>query len=490
MTITFEAIGGESGTASATGGVHLAPRVRGREVPLSPLYGSGGVSVPVRITSAPRGGIAPPLPAIGSGGVSAYVAPYGTAYAPGDVGGGARLQVRVRGRRSIAAGDAVGQIQVAPRVVGSESAPPPPPLGYDLALVYSTIDFFNVPTGRDIAGLIASIGARTSRTARINAKSSARSSVKLAQTLSVVWRYLAVEGFQIGAAPVLNFTAVQRTIDLLRMSGACSSTLAAVNLVVSAIATRMTTDALALLVANDGVSFDSVMSQSLRYASRVVDELLAAAAGDHVLHMAAVVSESLVVDEAMAGALDARALVREAVALALRLDYDGDQQVAYVINTTTKAVTTYQNYPFNSFAKIGGSYYGMSPDGIRELEGKTDDGAPINWRMRTAMTNLGTSAEKRMQSAYLGYCSNGAVRLQVIVSDPKSGKKEAHYYRLDSQPAESPQQARLKIGQGLKTVYWAFGLQAIDGAEFQADLLELYPIVLETRMQGQNGGRK
>lgn len=490
MTIVFESLGGVPTQASGGGGARISPRIRGRQSALAFGDGAGGASIAVRVTSAPRGTEPPPPTALAQGSTGIYVAPYGVGYDPAGAGGGTHVRMRVGGRRTIQAGDAAGRATVAVRVVGNEQVRPPPSLDFDLITVIPSIDFFSPIRGQDFAGALAVFNARGSAKSQLSGISRVRSSLKIGQAVFSIWHALAEEGIQFGDESTFQFQAIQRVVDALRLTGSAESYLDAVSMVVAAFAARAMADMYGKEFVQESVSFEDSASSVVSYYANLIASILASAPASHVLTMAALVSESMKIGGEAASVAQFAELIREGLAVSIRLNYDGDEHIAYVINTDTKAVSTYSRYPFNSFAKVGGRYYGMTEDGIRELEGESDAGSPINWRLRLAMTNLGRGSMKRMQSAYLGYCSNGALRLQVIVSNPKTGKKDAHFYKLDAQPAEAPQEARLKIGQGLKTVYWGFGLEAIDGASFQADLLELYPIVLDTKMQGQNGGKK
>lgn len=223
---------------------------------------------------------------------------------------------------------------------------------------------------------------------------------------------------------------------------------------------------------------------------RLVDTIEAQATQADTLTMAVMLADSVVLSAEPGSVLEAHEALREGVAFSLRLSLDSGQYVAYVMNTATKGLTSYEQFPFNSFLTFGEADYGMTPDGIRRLGGPDDDGAAINARFRLAFTNLGTSALKRMRAAYLGLSSTGDLRLKVIIVNPKTRQREAHWYRLRSTPSDSPMPVRLKIGEGLRTVYWGFEIETIDGAQFEIDMLQLLPIILEERMDGEGGGKR
>ena len=80
------------------------------------------------------------------------------------------------------------------------------------------------------------------------------------------------------------------------------------------------------------------------------------------------------------------------------------------------------------------------------------------------------------------------VRVTLTLPVP-DGVKRADHYRLLAQPG-APREARVKVGQGLRSVYWGFEVEAIDGAAFAIDIIDMQPIVVEQRIQGQNGGNR
>jgi hypothetical protein len=277
-------------------------------------------------------------------------------------------------------------------------------------------------------------------------------------------------------------------MDALRLAGVVGSELEAVSAVVGAITLAMLERNNPVALADDGIDLADASIVAARAAAALVDGLLAGSEAAALVTVGVLVDESFTIDADHGAALQAIAAIQEGLGFVVHLAVDSGEYVAYSINTENKSVSLYTNFPFNSFAMLGGRYYGMAPDGIRELGGTSDDGEAINARFRLAMTDLGTSRMKRMQAAYLGYTASGQLRLKTITVD-KNGTKSAHYYRMEAQVAGEPREGRIKIGQGLRSVYWGFALEAIDGAAFMIDLLALHPIVLEQRLQGQNGGR-
>lgn len=314
--------------------------------------------------------------------------------------------------------------------------------------------------------------------------------VSFHDAMAVVLRELVNDGFDFDAALTDNYTAISRVMDALRVAGLAATQLDAYNTVIAAIAFQVLVDMFAKEQITDAVAFNAASAQVLIAIAQLVDQIIMEATEANTLSMGVVLHESVALAAEAGGALEAHAAVREAIALSLRLNLDNQNYVAYVLNTDSKQLTSYDNYPFNSLIAFErGDQYGMTPDGIRRLGGGTDDGDPIRAQFRLAFTNLGSSALKRMQAAYLGISATGDMRVKVYVNNRQTRKRDVYYYRLVSLPSDGPEPARVQIGQGLRTVYWGFGVENIDGAAFEIDLLQLLPIVLEQHMDGQSGGK-
>ena len=151
------------------------------------------------------------------------------------------------------------------------------------------------------------------------------------------------------------------------------------------------------------------------------------------------------------------------------------------MNTERQALTQYSNYAFNSFAKFNGVFLGASDAGVFELNGADDAGTGISAIARTGTTTFGTSHQKRVDRAYIGYRADGELRLRVITNETV-----AHDYAVNYRAISGIHGARVPIGKGLKSRYWQFELQNVGGADFEVDEIEIKPIVLRRRIGGQD----
>lgn len=270
-------------------------------------------------------------------------------------------------------------------------------------------------------------------------------------------------------------------VDAIALSELAGSRLQASAVVASAIAAA---DALSFGFTDsmtDSAVFNEALSATLVVTTAAVDaavftELLAC---QLELHFA--VGDAVSIGES-AGAraqLLSTVLDRGVFAAALRLT--GETIYGYVCNAETKAFTSYANYPFNSFAKIGHDYYGVADDGLYLLDGDDDGGEPIEASIRTALTTLGTSKMKRLPSVYLGMSADGRMVMKAITTSHDGSKRE-DWYALEERPATAVRETRVKLGRGLKSVYWGFELVNVDGADFALDAMQLFPMILERRL--------
>lgn len=153
---------------------------------------------------------------------------------------------------------------------------------------------------------------------------------------------------------------------------------------------------------------------------------------------------------------------------------EGDGQV-WVLNMDSAAVSTYENYEFNSFAKFGGAVFGCKTDGVFTLDGDTDDGALIRASINFGNLDLGSKAHKRPQHAYIGVSSTGEMYVRVTVDG------RAYTYRARSS-SENMRTQRVDFGKGLKANYIQFELYNQDGGDFEFDDIEFHYVEMSRRI--------
>ena len=128
--------------------------------------------------------------------------------------------------------------------------------------------------------------------------------------------------------------------------------------------------------------------------------------------------------------------------------------LTHVMNTVSTAVTAFENYQFNSFAKIGGKYYAADDTGLHRIDdGKLDETAAIQWAIQTGLLDFRSAMQKRMSDFYLAMRSEGDVTLTVSTDE-----LDPYEYSLKPYEIETLKQRRDLIGKGMRGRYWQFGL--------------------------------
>lgn len=145
----------------------------------------------------------------------------------------------------------------------------------------------------------------------------------------------------------------------------------------------------------------------------------------------------------------------------------------WAMNTRSAGVTEYQNYAFNSFARLGNKYLGATQDGLYELLGDNDDGASIIATIRSGFAQWAGTHLGSFKAAYLAVRGDGNFVLKVLTADGKT-----YVYQVT---AQSMKTVKVNMGKGLRARYFAFELVST-GQDFDLDTLEFIPLVAGRRV--------
>jgi hypothetical protein len=145
-------------------------------------------------------------------------------------------------------------------------------------------------------------------------------------------------------------------------------------------------------------------------------------------------------------------------------DYDGGYFV-WVFNARTGAVSRYLRYGFDSFAQIGGHYFGVAEDGVYLLEGNTDAGQRIDARAGTGLLDLGAKELKHVSAVYLDAASDGVLSVRV-----QAGQQQYTYQARRASQYNAQQ--RVDTGRGLRATHYSFELLN-GGADFELDAMDV-----------------
>jgi hypothetical protein len=136
---------------------------------------------------------------------------------------------------------------------------------------------------------------------------------------------------------------------------------------------------------------------------------------------------------------------------------------AWVMNTQTGGLTTYDNFQFTSLAEYKGVIYATSASGVYALTGDTDEGRVIEAEVKTGFLDFGVEQTKRISDIFVGY-TGGQLEFDVETFDLPG---EVYTYPMEEREAGAPRNNRVKPGRGLSSRYWRFSIRNVDGAAFQ-----------------------
>lgn len=151
----------------------------------------------------------------------------------------------------------------------------------------------------------------------------------------------------------------------------------------------------------------------------------------------------------------------------------GDGVTTWVMNTRTAAVTEYDNFAFNSFARMGVKYIGASDAGLYELLGDGDDGTDVIATIKSGLAQWGGTHLGSIKAAYLATRGGGDFVLRIFSGDGKT-----YNYSVTANAART---TRVNIGKGLRARYFAFELIST-GQDFDLDMLEFIPLIAQRRV--------
>lgn len=216
---------------------------------------------------------------------------------------------------------------------------------------------------------------------------------------------------------------------------------------------------------------DSVTVSDALAASRTLEQIISdlISVQDSIGGGSAVVMDLLdaaVASDAATHRATTHAEAEDVVALSDRASFANPLAAAWVMNTETTGMSRYEGYDFESIAMHDGKLYGVNRDGLYLLEGSTDAGVKINALVERGFDDMGTPYKKRVPFVYLGYKSDGRLKLTVETLDRTTLK--ASYYTAVL-PAYMPVNTRIVPGKGLVGAYIRFTLENVLGADFDLD---------------------
>jgi hypothetical protein len=148
------------------------------------------------------------------------------------------------------------------------------------------------------------------------------------------------------------------------------------------------------------------------------------------------------------------------------------QELVLVISTHTNAITTYEQYPFNSFFEMNGKYYGAGPDGLCQIDvGDDDNGDEISAGFSTGLMHMGDVRQKHILAAYMTLRTAGDLTMTITVDE--GAHMDPVELTLTAQEFAEFIQRRLIVSKGLRGKTWQFEINNVDGCDFDFGQLGL-----------------
>jgi hypothetical protein len=226
----------------------------------------------------------------------------------------------------------------------------------------------------------------------------------------------------------------------------------------------------------DDLTFDESLQDSLIFAIVEVEATEFSKSADAFKQVTETVADGATVAEDLVGSAAFAATISDGLAFTIVLFIGGEEFTCWVANADTFAHGQYDHFNFNSMCRIGSRYYGAREDGIYQLDGDSDAGEEIEWFMALPQTDNGTAFFKRVPRVYMGIRNAGAIYIRVLTD---GGAQRVYLFR---KRAESLAGAGETLGRGVKSRYWGYDLIGVDGADFELDQIEFFPIVLGRRV--------
>ena len=145
------------------------------------------------------------------------------------------------------------------------------------------------------------------------------------------------------------------------------------------------------------------------------------------------------------------------------------------------AVSQYCNHKFDSMVKFGGKYLAAGRDGIFTLDdAETDGGATIDSIVELPLTDFGISHQKRLRSIYIGYETEGSLKL--TVTNDEGNERE---YTLTALKTGNIQHGgKVSVNRDGKGRYWKLKIENVNGCDFSLDMIEVIPVILWRKPSG------
>jgi len=139
------------------------------------------------------------------------------------------------------------------------------------------------------------------------------------------------------------------------------------------------------------------------------------------------------------------------------------------MNLLNRAISTYNNYNFDSIANFNGTLFGATTTGIYQLDGDTDNGTDIDSKIKSGSMDFGDTFIKYAKDVWITFRSDGYLTLKILVDEDATAPIQKQTTIISSTIIEE----RLKPPRGLRGRFYTIELKNFAGADFDIDSLNL-----------------
>lgn len=338
--------------------------------------------------------------------------------------------------------------------------------------------------GIDVPSLLEHVALNGSASTFLAAQSSLTQGITFDDSLQIAWAMLLGENLQLVADAAGNPILLGAMIDTMHATGMAETRLDALAAVAGALAMEAMIQQGWSVNAVDSATFNDALQAAAKFIAPLVDAAGLAGTATHAMRLIAVGADSAhLLGEAEASAV-LQADAADGILLYATLSIGGEEYAGWVMNTTTRGMSEYRQFPYESVCFWRGRTFLAGRGGVFEQVGDDDAGDPIEAFVRSGLVDFGTGREKQVPDVYYATNATGAVVIKVVTTDPNGVLVEDWYASVNQTPADY-REGRFKVGRGLKTRYLQFELHNVAGGRLDFVGLEWHPLLLDRRVKGK-----
>lgn len=283
------------------------------------------------------------------------------------------------------------------------------------------------------------------------------------------------DSLAMGDSAIYNLEVIRKIIDIINHQDTVSTNISAIEMITSVFVLG---DLLSKYISGDitdSVNFSEQLETIYEIHWKFIDSLLFSDDINVENHITLLLSDDLQIDDNLESNAIVKALLSDGFNFTSVIDFEGEQYLAYIVNTKTKGISEYTNFNFNSMS----GNLAANDTGIYSLTGDDDNGLNIDASITTAIFDFGSSYAKQNPYAYIGIANNGSIILKTITV--QNGIKKTRLYEATATKS-SIDTTRIQMGRGVRSKYWQFTLANKEGGNFELDSIEFTPLVLNRRV--------